>query len=218
MDASFWHDRWQRQQISFHREVPNPSLQTWWCEWVPAGARVLVPLCGKSVDMAWLAAQGYEVVGAELSALAVEAFFTEQGLEPRVSQQGEHRLYEAGPVTIWQGDFLALSADQVGPCTAYYDRAALIALPSSMRAAYAEQLATLLPAGALGMLIGLDFIQGQIEGPPFATPQSEILQLLGERWSVREVGRSDALPGASPRYHDAGLAYLDETTYWLCKR
>lgn len=218
MDAGFWHDRWQRQQISFHRDVPNPSLQAWWCEWVPAGARVLVPLCGKSVDIAWLAAQGYEVVGAELSALAVKAFFHEQGLEPQVSQQGEHCLYQAGPVQIWQGDFFTLSPAQVGACTAYYDRAGLIALPPSMRAGYAEHLATLLPSGALGMLIGLDFIQGEIEGPPFATPGKAITELLGMHWALREAGRTDALPEASPRYHQAGLAYLDETTYWLCKR
>lgn len=46
------------------------------------GSRVFVPLCGKSLDMIWLAQQGHEVIGVELSPVAVEDFFRENGLNP----------------------------------------------------------------------------------------------------------------------------------------
>jgi Thiopurine S-methyltransferase (TPMT). len=35
---------------------------------------VLVPLCGKSLDMDWLLDAGYKVFGIELSNIAIQAF------------------------------------------------------------------------------------------------------------------------------------------------
>ena len=30
MDAAFWHERWQRGEIGFHKASTNPLLQRWW--------------------------------------------------------------------------------------------------------------------------------------------------------------------------------------------
>lgn len=56
---------------------------------------MFVPLCGKSRDMGWLRAQGFTVVGAELSRLAVEQFFGELGLAPEISSAGRLERFEA---------------------------------------------------------------------------------------------------------------------------
>src|SRR3546814_8021419 len=92
------------------------------------GSRVFVPLCGKSLDMAWLAARGHRVLGVELSPLAVGQFFDENGLAPtkRESPLGTH--FTAGPIEIICGDAFALDAQTLADCAAVYDRAALIAL------------------------------------------------------------------------------------------
>ena len=83
MEEKFWHDRWQNNQIPFHKVEVNPLL----VRNLPAlelasGARVFVPLCGKSLDVHWLLAQGYRVAGAELSRIAVEQLFAELGVIP----------------------------------------------------------------------------------------------------------------------------------------
>ncbi len=78
MNAEFWHSRWQEKRIGFNQSAVNPLLINYFKQLnLPAGSLVFVPLCGKSIDMAWLAAQGYDVVGVELVETAVQAFFTE---------------------------------------------------------------------------------------------------------------------------------------------
>ena len=122
MQADFWHDRWERNQIGFHLEQVNPHLARYWPDLgLEPGTRVLVPLCGKTLDLTWLAAQGYEVLGVELSEPAVQAFFSEHDLDPKVSQRGGFRVSEAGPVTLLCGDFFALSAEEVAACSGVAD-------------------------------------------------------------------------------------------------
>ncbi len=76
MDEEFWQQRWREGRIGFHREQVMPLLEKHWRALaLPKGSRVFVPLAGKSLDMAWLAAQGHRVLGIELSRIAVEQFF-----------------------------------------------------------------------------------------------------------------------------------------------
>ena len=72
----FWHNRWENQQTGWHRQVYNDLMVKHWPNInAPAGGSVLVPLCGKTLDMLWLAQQGHEVVGLEMVQQAVDAFF-----------------------------------------------------------------------------------------------------------------------------------------------
>ena len=55
MEPAFWHRKWADNQIGFHQAQANPYLQRYWPGLgLPAGSRVLVPVCGKSLDLAWL--------------------------------------------------------------------------------------------------------------------------------------------------------------------
>jgi Thiopurine S-methyltransferase (TPMT). len=101
MDPVFWLQRWNEGRIGFHRGEVMPLLEKHWpALGVPAGGRVFVPLAGKTLDMHWLAAQGHAVLGAELSPLAVRAFFAEAGLEPAVAEDGDGCHHRAGPVDL----------------------------------------------------------------------------------------------------------------------
>ncbi len=85
MDRNFWIERWNNQEIGFHQGDFDPALGRYWSRLgAPAGARVFVPLCGKSLDMVWLAQNGHPAVGAELSERAVDDFFAERGLSPEI--------------------------------------------------------------------------------------------------------------------------------------
>jgi len=218
MHAEFWQARWARSEIGFHLPEVNPYLQRYWpALGLPEGARVLVPLCGKSLDLAWLAGQGYQVVGVELAQRAVEDFFAEHGLKPLVSDVGVFRHYQAGNLEIYCGDFFALSAQQLDGCTALYDRAALIALPADMRARYVAHLSQLLPNGCRGVLVSLDYDQAQMDGPPFAVADDEVQRLFTPDWQLQELACGDVL-GDNWKFLKRGLERLDERVYRLDKR
>ncbi|CRM24836.1 MULTISPECIES: thiopurine S-methyltransferase [Pseudomonas] len=218
MEPEFWRERWARNQIGFHLPEVNPYLQRHWPKLALAeGAKVLVPLCGKSLDLMWLASLGFRVLGVELSEQAVEAFFTEQSLTPRVTERGAFKVYQADLIEVWCGDFFALDAQVLADCTALYDRAALIALPPLLRAQYAEHLNTLLRPGCQGLLITLDYDQTQKAGPPFAVTHDEVKVLLGSHWALAVQEEQDIL-GESWKFVQDGVTRLEERVYQLTMR
>jgi len=218
MEPKFWQERWARNQIGFHLPEVNPYLQRHWPQLaLAADTQVLVPLCGKSLDLIWLASRGLRVLGVELSEQAVEAFFSEQNLAPRITQRGAFTVYQADRVEVWCGDFFALDADVLAGCTALYDRAALIALPPLMRARYAEHLNSLLLPGCQGLLITLDYDQAQKAGPPFAVTDDEVKVLFGSEWTLEALEAQDIL-GESWKFVQDGVTRLDERVYQLTMR
>lgn len=125
MEPQFWLERWQRNEIGFHQDAPHAALARHWPALeLPQASRVFVPLAGKSRDLLWLAERGHEVVGIELSELAVQQFRQELAAAP----QPWHRR-----IDLRCGDFFALDAAALGPIDAIFDRAALVALPAAMR-------------------------------------------------------------------------------------
>ncbi|SUF08869.1 thiopurine S-methyltransferase [Pseudomonas putida] len=211
MEPAFWHRKWADNQIGFHQAQANPYLQRYWPGLgLAAGSRVLVPLCGKSLDLAWLAGQGYRVRGIELSRRAVEDFFQEQGLQAQVRQQGAFEVWCSGEVELWCGDFFALRAEDVADCVGLYDRAALIALPPQMRERYMGLLSRMLPGGS-GLLVTLDYEQKLLEGPPFSVADEEVRRGFAG-WQVEEVEARDVI-GESPKFLQAGVKRLMERVY-----
>jgi thiopurine S-methyltransferase len=218
MHKDFWQQRWARNEIGFHLGEVNPYLQRYWPSLdVPAGAQVLVPLCGKSLDMVWLAGQGYRVLGVELAETAVVAFFAEQGLLAEIDQVGEFRRYRSGAIEVLCGDFFNLTAADLLECRALYDRAALIALPVPMRERYAAHLESILPPACAGLLVTLDYPQEQMSGPPFAVGEAELQRVLAEpQWSVQLLEARDVL-GENWRFLQRGLSRLEERVYRLLR-
>ncbi|VVN34927.1 Thiopurine S-methyltransferase [Pseudomonas fluorescens] len=218
MQPEFWHKRWQSNQIGFHLPEVNPYLQRFWPQLtLEEGARVLVPLCGKSLDLLWLAHQGHEVLGIELSEKAVEDFFSEHHFDPNVSEQGPFKVYRAGSIELWCGDFFELTAGDVADCTALYDRAALIALPPAMRQQYAAHLNRIMPRESLGLLITLDYDQSQLDGPPFAVLDDEVQGLFAGFWSLKILEDQDVLSESS-KFVENGVTRLEERVYRISSR
>ncbi len=176
MQPSFWFERWQTGQLGFHLPEPNPRLVEHWSDDAAHAPRVLVPLCGKSVDLAWLAARGHEVVGVELSDLAARAFFDERGLSPEVSTVGPFVVHRHENLRIFVGDFFAATPELLGGrFEIAYDRAALIALPPEMREDYVRTLRTLLAPRGSVLLVTLAFDAGG--GPPFSVDDAAVRSL-----------------------------------------
>jgi thiopurine S-methyltransferase len=218
MDPEFWHQRWREDRIGFHRDRPMPLLLEYWPEVAPApGSQVFVPLAGKSLDLAWLAAQGLRVLGVELSPLAVAQFFDEHGLTPQVHDSRYGRHYRAGDIELICGDVFGLDAEALAGCAAVYDRAALIALPSSLRRRYVRELHALLPAGCRGLLITLEYPPHEKHGPPFAVPEAEVRDLYGRDWDVATLERRNVL-AQEPGFVAEGVSALDTVVYQLSRK
>ncbi len=217
MQPGFWLQRWQDNRIGFHRGEVMPLLQKHWpALQLPAGSRVFVPLCGKSLDMHWLAAQGHRVLGVELSPLAVQQFFAEAGLEParHASRHGEHFI--AGPIEIILGDAFGLDAELLADVRGVYDRAALIALPPEMRKRYAD-LHSRLPTGCRELLITLEYPQEQKSGPPFSVEESDVHATHGRDWTVEMLERRDILD-EQPDFIAEGVTGLHTAVYRMTRK
>ena len=205
MNAEFWHSRWQEKRIGFNQSAVNPLLMSYFKQLnLPAGSRIFVPLCGKSIDMAWLAAQGYDVVGVELVETAVQEFFTEQNISPTVHQHADNSAikYYQGQlsgqtITLWVADIFALSSEDIGSVNAVYDKAALIALPADMRVQYSAQMYQL-SANAPQFIITLTYDQSKKAGPPFSISSEQIQQYYGDNYHISELASEPTSIGSAP--------------------
>lgn len=204
MEGDFWRERWASNRIGFHEGAPNAFLVKHRALLGPK-RRVLVPLCGKAEDLGYLASLGHEVVGVELVPQAVEAYFAEHGLTPKRTPRGAMEAFEAGGVTILAGDFFATRREDVGGVSAFYDRAAVIALPPTLRARYAAHLRTLVPKAAPGVVITVEYDQTKADGPPFSVPEAELRSLH----AGSEVTFLGEAPAENSRLRDAGVQVVE---------
>lgn len=189
MEHDFWHDRWESGRIGFHEGRPNQLLVTHFSALaVPDCGRVFVPLCGKTRDIGWLLARGHQVVGADLSELAIRQLFEELGVEPTISDMGALKRYSAIDIEIFVGDIFALTPEMLGPVDAVFDRAALVALPEEMRASYATHLVDLTGA-APQLLVCFEYDQRLQSGPPFSITQDEVNQNYSSVYGISELVR-----------------------------
>lgn len=205
MEPSFWRDRWREGKIGFHEGRPNRFLAEH-VDRLGTGRRVLVPLCGKAEDLAFLAARGHAVVGVELVEDAVRAFFAEHAIEPAVQRTGKHAIYTAGTLALIVGDFFAVTRELIGGVDALYDRAALIALPPDTRPRYVAHVRALVPAGSPGLVITLDYPPAEMAPPPFALGDSEVRTLYGP--AIELLGEAD-----EPQLRARGPSWCTERCY-----
>lgn len=211
MEASFWHDRWAKNELGWHERDFHPLLTAHFRRLaVPAGARVFVPLCGKTRDIAWLLQQGCRVAGSELSELAVQQLFAELGAVPTVTGVGDLKCYSATGLDVFVGDIFALSPQQLGPVDATYDRAALVALPPALRDDYAQRLLAL-THNAPQLLICFEYDQNVMPGPPHSVPAAEVWRHYGRAYRLT-LADVRAVPGGLK-----GTTPADELA-WLLQR
>ena len=211
MDSSFWHQRWEKNEIGFHEGKPNPILVNHFHELsVAKGRRIFVPLCGKTLDISWLLSRGYRVAGAELSQLAIEQLFMELGIQPEIATVGKIEQWSANNLDIFVGDIVAASGKVLGPVDAVYDRAALVAFPEDMRNRYTAHL-TEMTGKAPQLLICYDYDQSLMEGPPFSVSSEEVHRHYATTYDLTLIAGTEVSGGLK------GKAPAKENV-WLLKR
>lgn len=209
MNPEFWQERWQEGRIGFNQPKVNPLLIKYFSNLeLSVGSCVFVPLCGKSIDMRWLAEQGYHIVGAELVESAVQKFFSEQQITPTIYEHANNpnikcyvgRLLDQASsysLSLWVGDIFSLSADDIGQIDAVYDRAALIAMPADMRPKYSEQVRQL-SNNAAQLLLTLNYNQNDWAGPPFSISSEQVQQYYHSYYQINELEAKPSILNANP--------------------
>ncbi len=203
-----WCGRWAEGRIGWHEPDGNVGLQQAW----PAltdNRRVLVPLCGKSPDLLWLARRGHDVTGVELSEIAVHDFFTDNAIEYEMTNAGLLDRYAAvaWPLTLYCGDYFAFAESGFD---ALYDRGALIALPPDLRSRYVLHTKSLLRAGASKMVITLEYDQEVVSGPPFSVAAGEVRSYWHD---LKCVSEKDDIDNCPPKFRAAGLTDVKELVW-----
>ena len=205
MNPEFWQTRWQEKRIGFNQPQVNPLLVKYFSELsLCVDSRIFVPLCGKSIDMLWLAAQGYDVIGIELVESAVQEFFTEQNIAYTITEHDKHpniKYYQGQlleqTITLWVADIFALNSDDIGHVDAVYDRAALIAMPAELRPQYSQQVINL-SHNATQLLLTLNYDQNERAGPPFSISQEQVQQYYGNDYQMNKLEEEPSTLNAAP--------------------
>ena len=215
MDKQFWLKKWEVTEIGFNQPKPHALLVQYFNGLnLAPNARVFVPLCGKSIDMLWLAKQGCQVVGIELSDIACEAFFTEHQLPYKMNKVDELIIYESPDITLICGDYFKLTQAILGHVDAIYDRAALIALPDDLRKRYVAHLFELISLKTKIFLISLIYHQSDMEGPPFVVSEKEVNDLYGKNSNIKKIC-SEEIKKIAPHLKAKGLKKAFEEAYYM---
>jgi thiopurine S-methyltransferase len=224
VQRSFWKERWSDGRIGFHRTDPHPALGKHWQalrSWLDRGnvqpSRVLVPLCGKSLDLAWLAERSELVSGVEFVERAARDYFAERGVQPTV-EPGPPLTLRHERTSIVVSDFFTLEQQDVGEVNLAYDRAALVAVAPERRPEYLTRLWHLLGPQAGVLLISFEHDLGS--GPPFSVDEGEGLfercHEMGATFRHQLVESHDVLETES-RFRERGATFVRELVWFLQK-
>jgi len=194
MNIESWKQAWEMNKIGFHKSKPHPFLVNHFNQLeLVQNSRVFIPLCGKTLDIAWLLSQGYQVAGAELSHLAIEQLFQEMDMQPTITKLGKVERYSAENIDIFVGNIMDISIDILGSVDGIYDRAALVALPLELRKLYAQLLIDITDS-APQLLITFEYDDSLKSGPAFSVNSTEINQHYGDAYGCKLLD-SYPLPG-----------------------
>jgi thiopurine S-methyltransferase len=221
MDGSYWHRKWESNEIAFHEPEANPLLVTYFSNLcLQEGNRVFVPLCGKTRDIHWLLSHSYRVAGSELSRIAVEQLFLELGVEPNITVIDQVSRYSANKIDIFVGDIFSLSRSVLGQIDAIYDRAALVAFPEPIRDQYAEHLIKITDR-APQLLISYQYDQRLLVGPPFSVSPEEVARQYRESYELVLLANTEVKGGLKGKCAAAENVWLLKTArpreYRLCE-
>ena len=219
--AEYWTDRWKKGKTDWHREEVHNILFKYVDELTGgrSNLRVFLPLCGKSVDMLWLADQGHTVVGVELAKQAIESFFTENNLTFKVESvkmtaSGEPaEVYKCNEknITIFCCDLYTFEEEDAGgKFDAIWDRGSLSAIvPSANGKRYTKKMHSLL-AHHGNCIVETHYYEVDRGGKPPASISDELRnELYGEDFTIKELEVGSV--------YDTEFSFMRDLRYYLIK-
>ena len=211
-----WSMRWKQNDIAFHQTDVHPLLPLHWHHLnLPQTATVLVPMCGKSLDMQWLLDAGHRVIGIELSHIAIQDCFHALNVTPSRHRHGRFIRWQHGRLELWCGDLFDLRREDLGDIAAVYDCAALTALPAASRGHYVRQLSSLLGVGGQMLLLTTESTDDPDDAEQSLDP--EVLALYQSRFAIELLFGHTCLK-VDPEHPNLPASLLAEKVYHLGPR
>jgi len=215
-----WSDKfWNVDNIPWHNTEPNAALVKHWYRATGGRKemRVLFPLCGASVDLAWLYRQGHTVVGVEGTWKAVEKLFSDANLEYDVLNLDSNTsrfMSTDSRLTVFVADMFSVTSKLVGTFDAVFDRGALEALNEEDRNLYLSIMRSCLRDEFTYLLSGFEYDSSLKEGPPRPLPPKTVNSLFQEFGSVSVLADEED-EGARMRFK---LPSLKKYTYLIRRK
>lgn len=174
------HEAWQKYGDMI---VPNLNDEAQVCA---HPVRVFFPLCGKAVDMAYLATKPAveKVVGIDGIRKALDEFAREHPdleIKETTFQSATHQRLDGNKITLLKGDFFDLDETVTdGRFPVIFDRASLVAIEPTLREPYVATIGRLIQPGGRIFLVVIEKTSGteaDLHGPPFSVPETEVRRL-----------------------------------------
>ena len=195
MNKNFWLSKWEQNEIAFHQSKPNPVLTNNIEKLaLKDDSRIFIPLCGKTLDIDWLLAKGYKVVGCELIEKAIQQLFEELDVTPQISDLGDIKHYSHNNLDVFVGDIFHLNKELLGNIDVIYDRAALVALPFEIRKNYTQHLNSI-TKNAPQLLIVYEYEPQALNGPPFSINDNEIISHYKDSYKLNLIEKIEVRGG-----------------------
>ena len=212
-----WLQFWENNETNWHSDTITQELVEYFelFELEPED-KVFVPLCGKSLDMIYIANQGFSVVGVEISEFGIRQFFKENDLKYTFTKVDDFYLYSSENLEIYCGDFFSLTSKHLNNVKAVLDRKSLIALEPDLRQKYVKHLNDIISVGARILLVTLQYPQHQMSGPPFSVDKSEVESLFSMTFESRELRSFNDIENES-KLERAGVDFINNAAYCLRK-
>ncbi len=212
-----WISRWENNRIGWHADQVNRQLVEYQDKLnLSPGDTIFVPLCGKTKDILFLIKKQINVIGVEMSSIAVEQFFSENELSYSITNVDKFILYEGHRVKIYCGNYFDLEFSHLQKVNAVYDRASLIALDVELRRKYVKHLNDIIDDDVRILLLTLDYPQHQRSGPPFAVSKSEVDELFRVSFQCRELECINDIEN-EPMFQNLGVDFVEKAVYLLQK-
>lgn len=196
--TEYWTKLWNTSTTPWHEQNVNSFLLRHADELIDnrEHIRIFVPLCGKTVDMKWLADKGHTVVGLDCSHLALESFFNEHALEFTTEPVNRLNgvLYKSTTLSISLYCCNVMEFDKANEerFDAVWDHGSLVAVRLADIPRYVEVIRSLMTDDCRYLLETVDYDKKLYDGPPNSFADADVIQeLFGDHFCCRKLSTEE---------------------------
>ncbi|XP_045110632.1 thiopurine S-methyltransferase-like isoform X2 [Portunus trituberculatus] len=179
-----WQERWRQRRTSWHLPDLHFDLENHASKLLPKPERrILVPLCGKSVDVEWLYREGHTVVGIEGIEQPIVEFFSERNLPYTTDHLTWAKVFktEDDRLRMYCCDIFKMDMESLGKFDAVWDRASLVAIYEEDREKYAKVIKALLAPDFRYLISTTQYTPLEVySGPPRNIPTALVEKLFSD--------------------------------------
>ncbi|XP_069814051.1 thiopurine S-methyltransferase-like isoform X1 [Dendropsophus ebraccatus] len=217
-----WKKKWETKDIWFHKKNIHPLLAEFINEMQDGRTKLTIffPLCGKAVDMKWLADMGHNIVGVDACEIGLKEFFAEHDIpytEEAVAGIPGAKVFKSASdnISLYCCSIYDISESVIGKFDGMWDRGAMVAVNPRDRERYATIMLSLMAKDCHYLLVTVEYDPKLHGGPPFYVPESDLENLLGPSCTFKLLKKIDAL---ADKQKEWGLDFCFENIYLVTRK